>query len=96
VKSSESKYLGEGGKTKMTNSKCQKEKNLENCTCTYPGCPRKGKCCECIEYHKQDNEIPACLFPKDAEKAYDRSINNFTKVYKSTRPRRVSAQLPST
>ncbi|HEX71831.1 MAG TPA: cytosolic protein, partial [Candidatus Hydrogenedentes bacterium] len=29
-------------------------KNCDNtleCTCTYPGCPRHGKCCECLQYH---------------------------------------------
>jgi len=58
---------------------CQKEKNLKNCPCTYPNCPRKGKCCECIEHHQQSNELPACFFSEEAEKTYDRSIDNFIK-----------------
>jgi hypothetical protein len=80
----------------MTNSKCQKEKNLENCTCSYPKCPRKGMCCQCIEHHRQNKEVPGCLFPKDSEKTYDRSIDNFIKVHKNTHPRRVSVPLSST
>ncbi len=51
--------------------------NLKKCNCTYPGCPRKGKCCECIEYHLSRNELPACYFSKEAEKTYDRSFKNF-------------------
>ncbi len=52
-------------------------KNMEECTCTYEPCPRKGNCCECIIYHKKKDELPGCLFPSEAEKTYDRSINNY-------------------
>lgn len=38
-----------------------KEKNLERCTCTYEPCPRKGICCECIAYHRQNGGRPACV-----------------------------------
>ena len=51
--------------------------NLSDCNCTYDPCPRKGKCCECIKYHKNRNELPACYFSKEAEKSYDRSIDYF-------------------
>jgi len=60
---------------------CQQNENLKDCNCTYPGCSRKGICCECIKHHKELGEIPACLFPEDAEKNYDRSIENFIKVW---------------
>jgi len=53
------------------------EKNLKNCPCTYPSCPRKGKCCECLSYHLSRKELPACCFSKEKEKTYDRSIRNF-------------------
>ncbi len=56
---------------------CQKENNLKHCSCTYPDCPRKGICCECIQYHLERNELPACCFSKQAEKSYDRSFNKF-------------------
>ncbi len=59
------------------NDSCNKKKNIKNCTCTYPTCPRKGICCECIKYHRERDEIPGCLFPKDIEKTYDRSIKKF-------------------
>ena len=62
---------------------CQKEKNLKTCPCTYPGCPRKGICCECIKYHSANNELPACCFSKEAEKTYDRSIKKFIKEHKT-------------
>lgn len=44
------------------------------CTCTYPSCSRHGKCCECIDYHRRKGEAPGCLFTKEGEKTYDRSI----------------------
>ncbi|MFH1225607.1 MAG: DUF6485 family protein [Candidatus Diapherotrites archaeon] len=56
---------------------CKKEKNLKNCTCTYKGCARKGMCCECIAHHREAGEIPGCLFSKEAERSYDRSIEKF-------------------
>ncbi len=56
---------------------CKREKNLENCFCTYPGCPKKGICCECVKYHRQKNQIPGCFFSEPQEKTYDRSIKNF-------------------
>lgn len=56
---------------------CNKEKNLKICPCTYPGCERKGVCCDCLEYHLASGELPACCFSAEAEKTYDRSIENF-------------------
>jgi len=56
---------------------CQIDENLATCPCTYPDCPRKGKCCECIKYHLASNELPACCFSKEAEKTFDRSFKKF-------------------
>ncbi|MBW1971675.1 MAG: hypothetical protein JRI44_02375 [Deltaproteobacteria bacterium] len=56
---------------------CSIEQNLKNCPCTYPYCDKKGKCCECIAYHRSLNELPACYFSPEAEKSYDRSIARF-------------------
>jgi len=56
---------------------CKKEENLKDCPCTYPDCPRKGICCECLKYHLKRGEVPACFFTKEEEKTYDRSIKNF-------------------
>lgn len=56
---------------------CKIEENKVNCACTYEGCPRKGKCCECIAYHKGRGELPGCLFSKEAELTYDRSVQKF-------------------
>ena len=53
---------------------CEKEKN---CPCTYPGCPRKGRCDECLKYHLTNKELPACCFSTEAEKTYDRSFKKF-------------------
>jgi len=57
---------------------CQKDKNLENCNCSY-SCSKKGVCCECIAYHRSRNELPACYFSDDVERTYDRSVENFVK-----------------
>ncbi len=56
---------------------CQKELNLESCPCTYPNCPRKGICCECIKHHRERDELPGCFFSKETERTYDRSIDRF-------------------
>jgi len=60
---------------------CDQEKNLKKCTCTYESCSKKGLCCECIAYHRSMGELPGCLFPKDVEKTYDRSIERFVKTF---------------
>lgn len=51
--------------------------NMTGCNCTYEPCPRKGKCCECIRYHRRAQELPACFFPDDVERTYDRSVERF-------------------
>jgi hypothetical protein len=55
---------------------CTQKENSKNCPCTYP-CDKKGKCCDCIAYHLARKELPACCFPKDVEKTYDRSFEKF-------------------
>jgi len=61
--------------------KCeQKEANKKNCNCTYEPCSRKYNCCECVAYHKISGELPACYFPADVERTYDRSIGRFIKL----------------
>ena len=56
---------------------CNKEKNKENCKCTYTTCGRRGICCECIMHHLENRELPGCCFPEEAEKTYDRSFEHF-------------------
>ena len=60
---------------------CDIEAIKASCNCTYESCPRKGKCCECISYHLQSDELPACCFPAEVEKSYDRSFARFVGVY---------------
>ncbi|MEN3007721.1 DUF6485 family protein [Pseudothermotoga sp.] len=59
-----------------------KEKNLKKCNCSYPSCPRKGICCECLSYHRINGELPACYFSSEAERTWDRSIENFLRCRK--------------
>ncbi len=59
---------------------CKKEANLDGCNCTYPGCSKKGVCCECLTYHLAMRELPACCFPNDVERTYDRSFEKFAQL----------------
>lgn len=52
--------------------------NAKSCPCTYD-CPRHGKCCECVAYHRQSGEFPACFFTKSGEREYDRSLEALLK-----------------
>ena len=61
-------------------AECKVEENKIKCNCTYP-CGKKGMCCECISYHLGRNELPACCFPDDVEKTYDRSFEKFIEIY---------------
>lgn len=58
---------------------CQKEDNLKHCNCTY-SCSKKGVCCDCLKSHLKNRELPACCFPKEAEKTYNRSFEHFGKL----------------
>jgi hypothetical protein len=51
--------------------------NMKMCNCSYEPCSRKGKCCECIQYHRKSRELPACFFTNDVERTYDRSVERF-------------------
>jgi len=61
---------------------CNIEANRERCNCSYEPCSRKGVCCECLSYHWRHGELPACFFPDDVERTYDRSIERFIEVYR--------------
>ncbi len=60
---------------------CQIDANKAKCACTYEPCSRKGKCCDCIAYHLRSDELPACVFPPQVEKTYDRSFARFVEVF---------------
>ena len=64
---------------------CKSVKNKKICNCTYEPCSRKGICCECISYHLENNELPACYFPDEVEKTYDRSIEKFIQIHSKPR-----------
>jgi len=60
---------------------CKSEKNKDvYCNCTY-SCGKKGMCCDCLHYHRKMGQLPACFFPDDIEKTYDRSIERFIELY---------------
>ena len=61
---------------------CQNaETNMGQCNCTYEPCSRKGNCCQCITYHWKMKQLPACFFPPEVEKTYDRSLKRFISIY---------------
>jgi len=55
--------------------------NLARCPCTWPDCPRKGRCCECLENHLAKHQLPACAFPLEVERTYDRSFERFATLH---------------
>jgi hypothetical protein len=60
---------------------CNKETNLKGCNCSYEPCSRKGRCCDCLAYHRRSRELPACFFPGQAEeRSYDRSYEHFVRL----------------
>lgn len=59
---------------------CKQEENLNSCNCTYDPCSRKGTCCDCVSYHLKLRELPACVFPDDAERTFDRSFEYFARL----------------
>ena len=59
---------------------CNQEKTLNRCNCSYEPCARKGTCCECLTYHLKSRQLPACCFPADAERTYDRSFEHFARL----------------
>jgi hypothetical protein len=59
----------------------RKTENMKYCNCTY-SCSKKGKCCECLHYHRSIGQLPACYFDKNTEKTYDRSMGNFIRMNK--------------
>ncbi len=61
---------------------CKKQQNLKNCNCSYPECSKKGLCCECLQYHLPSRQLPACCFPDNIEKTYDRSFKAFAEAWK--------------
>jgi len=56
---------------------CGQNDNRARCTCTYEPCSRKGRCCDCIAYHRRLDELPGCVFPPEVERTYDRSVERF-------------------
>jgi hypothetical protein len=57
---------------------CKKEENKLNCNCSFE-CAKKGICCECIAYHRENDELPACYFNSETEKLGDRSLETWAK-----------------
>lgn len=61
-------------------TECKIEENKTSCNCSYP-CDKKGMCCLCLNYHRNRGELPACLFPDEVERTYDRTIENFIRLH---------------
>lgn len=61
---------------------CRSEGTREDCPCTYEPCSRKGVCCECLAYHLRLRQLPACAFPPEVERTYDRSFRRFASLHR--------------
>jgi hypothetical protein len=61
---------------------CESDRNKSRCSCTYEPCSRKGACCDCLQYHWRNGELPGCLFPPEVERTYDRSLRRFIECHK--------------
>ena len=64
---------------------CKQERNLKSCNCSYEPCSRKGICCDCVQYHLKSRQLPACFFPNDVERTFDRSFEKFAKLVTENR-----------
>ena len=51
--------------------------NSKYYTCTHSSCSKHALCCECLHYHRQRNELPACFFTPEEEKTFNRSVEFF-------------------
>ncbi len=61
---------------------CRQSLNKQRCNCSYDPCSRKGVCCECLSYHLAMKELPACCFPDNVERSFDRSFRKFVEIHK--------------
>ena len=64
---------------------CKQAQNRQNCNCSYEPCLKKGACCDCLLFHLSSRELPACCFPPDAERSYDRSFEHFARLVQQRR-----------
>jgi hypothetical protein len=66
-------------------TECNVAANAAGCNCTYEPCARKGRCCECVAYHRAAGELPACFFDARAERTYDRGVAHFLRLHSGKR-----------
>ncbi|MFH1501277.1 MAG: hypothetical protein ABIE22_05030 [archaeon] len=46
----------------MSRKECvNKYENEQDCPCDEINCERRGVCCECITYHRNYGDRPACI-----------------------------------
>ena len=50
---------------------CKKDENKIGCSCTYTSCSTRGMCCDCVRYHRENDEIPGCFFSASGERTYE-------------------------
>ena len=55
------------------------DRTADKCKCTYSSCSRRGNCCQCVAYHAPKGEFTACFFSPEAERTYNRSLDNLMK-----------------
>lgn len=60
---------------------CKKDRNKDACTCSHDECSRHGICCECLQYHLKNRQLPGCCFPPAVERTDARSFAAFAKAW---------------
>jgi len=55
-------------------NQCQSKKK---CACPKTSCPNWGKCCQCVNKHRETDSLPFCLF---LDNDGDKSVANYYKV----------------
>jgi len=47
-------------------------RNVKECACPKTTCPNHGLCCNCIKKHRENDQLPYCLFPEK-----DKSVEHY-------------------
>lgn len=60
---------------------CKKDRNKEFCGCSHTECGRHGVCCDCLQYHLKNRQLPGCCFPPEVERTDARNFAAFAKAW---------------
>ena len=61
---------------------CKKERNLITHATAAIHAAKKESAATALHRIRRAGELPACYFPDDMESGYDRSVENFIRIYR--------------